>query len=123
VEGFETRLRALDAVPTIIALQEHLESIRQEEIVRARGRLGQLTSDQENAIAALTRGIVNKILHTPISVLKNSAGRGDARATAELVHRMFDLRALEAPTDTTPRSSAADHSGFKHSSAASRLPQ
>jgi glutamyl-tRNA reductase len=91
VEGYETRLRALDAVPTIIALQEHLESIRQEEIVRARGRLGQLTPGQEHAIAALTRGIVNKLLHTPISVLKNSAGRGDAGSTVDLVHRMFDL--------------------------------
>ena len=91
VQGFETRLRSLDAVPTIVALQEHLEAIRQEEILRARGRLGQLSPDQEHAITALTRGIVNKILHTPISVLKDSAGRGDVRSTVDLVHRMFDL--------------------------------
>src|SRR6185437_9154981 len=50
VQGFETRLRSLDAVPTIVALQEHLEAIRQEEILRARGRLGQLSPDQEHAI-------------------------------------------------------------------------
>src|SRR5205807_7693835 len=73
VERFTSHLHTLDVVPTIVSLQEHLETIRQAEIDRARGRLGVLTPEQEAAIEALTRGIVNKVLHTPITSLKTEA--------------------------------------------------
>jgi glutamyl-tRNA reductase len=93
VEGFEARLRALDVVPTIIALQEQLEVIRRDEIERARMRLGDLTPEQEQALESLTRGIVNKIVHPPISVLKASAAGTDVHEMVDLVHRVFNLKA------------------------------
>ena len=40
VERFQARLQTLDVVPTIVSLQDHLETIRQAEIDRVRGRLG-----------------------------------------------------------------------------------
>ena len=40
VERFQQRLQTLDVVPTIVSLQDHLETIRQAEIDRVRGRLG-----------------------------------------------------------------------------------
>ena len=58
VERFHARLQTLDVVPTIVSLQDHLETIRQAEIDRVRGRLGPLSPEQEIAIEALTRGIV-----------------------------------------------------------------
>src|SRR5208282_796122 len=73
VEKFHVRLQTLDVVPTIVSLQDHLETIRQAEIDRVLGRLGSMTADQELAVEALTRGIVNKIMHTPISTLKTAA--------------------------------------------------
>ena len=73
VERFEARLSTLDVVPTIVSLQDHLETIRQAEIDRVRGRLGQLTPEQEMAVEALTRGIINKVMHTPITTLKTAA--------------------------------------------------
>ena len=42
VERFQARLQTLDVVPTIVSLQDHLETIRQAEIDRVRGRLGTL---------------------------------------------------------------------------------
>ncbi len=93
VEGFEARLRALDVVPTIIALQEQLEVIRRDEIERARTRLGDLSPEQEQALQSLTRGIINKIVHPPISVLKASAGGNDVHEMVDLVHRVFNLKA------------------------------
>ena len=54
-------------VPTIVSLQDHLETIRQAEIDRVRGRLGPLSPEQELAVEALTRGIISKIMHTPIT--------------------------------------------------------
>ncbi len=64
IERFEARLHTLDVVPTIVSLQDHLETIRQAEIDRVRGRMGALTPEQEMAVEALTRGIINKVMHT-----------------------------------------------------------
>ncbi len=92
VERFQARLQTLDVVPTIVSLHDHLETIRQAEIDRVRGRLGVLSPDQELAIEALTRGIVNKIMHTPVSALKTAAREPEATTVIDLVRRMFNLQ-------------------------------
>jgi glutamyl-tRNA reductase len=91
VEKFHARLQTLDVVPTIVSLQDHLETIRQAEIDRVRGRLGPMTADQELAVEALTRGIVNKIMHTPISTLKTAARDSESTTVIDLVRRLFNL--------------------------------
>ena len=98
VEKFQARLQTLDVVPTIVSLQEHLETLRQAEIDRVRGRLGALTPEQEVAVEALTRGIINKIMHTPITTLK-SAARESSEATTviDLVRKLFGLRDVRKP--------------------------
>jgi glutamyl-tRNA reductase len=92
VERFRARLLTLEVVPTIVSLQDHIETIRQGEIERVRGRLGPLSPDQELAIEALTRGIVNKIMHTPISTLKTAARAAEATTVVDVVRRLFNLR-------------------------------
>src|SRR6201999_1629115 len=82
---FSQRLQTLDVVPTIVSLQEHLETIRQAEIDRVRGRLGTLSPEQEMAVETLTRGIVNKIMHTPITTLKTAAREQEATTVVDLV--------------------------------------
>src|SRR5437879_126229 len=96
VERFEARLHTLDVVPTIVSLQDHLETIRQAEIDRVRGRLGPMTPEQELAVEALTRGIVNKIMHTPISALKSAAREPEATTVIDLVRRLFNLQEKRA---------------------------
>jgi glutamyl-tRNA reductase len=93
VDKFQSRLQTLDVVPTIVSLQEHLETVRQAEIDRVRGRLGTLTPEQELAVEALTRGIVNKIMHTPITTLKSAARESnEATTVVDLVRKLFGLR-------------------------------
>jgi glutamyl-tRNA reductase len=92
VDKFEERLRTLDVVPTIVSLQEHLETVRQAEIDRVRGRLGELTPEQELAVEAMTRGIINKIMHTPITTLKTAAKEPESTTVIELVRKIFNLR-------------------------------
>jgi len=96
VERFHARIQTLDVVPTIVSLQDHLETIRQAEIDRVRGRLGPMSPDQEMAIEALTRGIVNKIMHTPISTLKTAAREAEATTVIDLVRRLFNLQEKRA---------------------------
>ena len=92
VTRFQQRVQSLDVVPTIVSLQDHLETIRQAEIDRVRGRLGALTTEQENALETLTRGIVNKIMHTPVSTLKTAASEPEATTVIEVVRRLFNLQ-------------------------------
>ncbi len=96
VKRFHARLQALEVVPTIVSLQDHLETIRQAEIDRVRGRLGPLSPEQELAVDALTRGIVNKIMHTPISTLKTAARESEATTIIEVVRRLFNLESKKA---------------------------
>ncbi len=96
VDKFEARLQTLDVVPTIVSLQEHLETVRQAEIDRVRGRLGTLSPEQELAVEALTRGIVNKIMHTPITALKTAARESsEATTVIDLVRRLFGLHEVK----------------------------
>ena len=41
---------------------------------------------------ALTRGIINKIMHTPISTLKTAARESEATTVIDLVRRLFNLQ-------------------------------
>ena len=93
VDKFQARLQTLDVVPTIVSLQEHLETVRQAEIDRVRGRLGALSPEQELAVEALSRGIINKIMHTPITTLKSAARESSESTTViDLVRKLFNLR-------------------------------
>jgi glutamyl-tRNA reductase len=76
-------------------LQDHLETIRQAEIDRVRGRMGALTPDQEMAVEALTRGIINKVMHTPITTLKTAARESEATTVIDVVRRLFNLHDKE----------------------------
>jgi glutamyl-tRNA reductase len=95
VERFEAKLHTLDVIPTIVSLQDHLETIRQAEIDRVRGRMGPLTPDQEMAVEALTRGIINKVMHTPITTLKTAARESEATTVIDVVRRLFNLHEKE----------------------------
>jgi glutamyl-tRNA reductase len=96
VDRLLARLRGREVTPTIVGLQEQLEAVRSAEVSRFRGKLGALTPEQEEAIEALTRGIINKIAHGPISELRRTAegsGSGEPAGGSSdlvsLVRRVF----------------------------------
>ncbi|HZQ19369.1 MAG TPA: glutamyl-tRNA reductase [Terriglobales bacterium] len=91
VQRFHTRVQSLHVVPAIVSLQDYVETIRQAELDRVRGRLGHLSPEQEHAIEALTRGIVNKILHTPITRLKSAAADPEITTLVEAFRKIFNL--------------------------------
>jgi glutamyl-tRNA reductase len=99
VSRLEAKLREREVAPTIVSLQEQLEAIRRDTVSRYRGKLGILSAEQEEALDAITRGIVNKIAHGPISEMRRQAGQASAAGgepqEAELVsavRRIFRLR-------------------------------
>ncbi len=78
----------LRVVPTISALCKQAENIRRREVDRTFGRLHNLTPEERNRIEALTSAIVNKMLHHPITRLKQP---GAGERYAAVVHELFDL--------------------------------
>jgi glutamyl-tRNA reductase len=91
VARMEARLREREVAPTIISLQEQLEQLRCAELERVRSKLGPMTPQQEEAIEALTRGILGKIAHGPIAELRRQASRGETQTTIEMIRRIFRL--------------------------------
>ncbi|MBI1786283.1 MAG: glutamyl-tRNA reductase [Acidobacteria bacterium] len=92
VERMMSRLKVQEVTPTIVSLQDQFEQIRMGEIERTRRKLGPLTAQQEEAIDALTRGIVNKIAHLPISELRRHAGNPDGAHVINAIRRVFHLK-------------------------------
>ncbi len=71
VDAFDLWWRSLDTVPTISSLRSKVEDIREQELEKALSRLGsEFAEKHQEVIEALTRGIVNKILHEPMVQLR-----------------------------------------------------
>jgi glutamyl-tRNA reductase len=92
VENTMARLRAQEIAPTIASLQEQLEEIREYELARALRRLTGLAPDQREVIDLMTRSIVNKIAHGPVSELRRQAGQPDGSTVIDAIKRIFRLR-------------------------------
>ncbi len=93
VESFRRRLSAQDAVPTILELQQALESIRTGELEKCLRRVGPITAEQRQAIEMMTTQMVNKILHYPILRLKESAVEPQERESLrQAIRKLFGLR-------------------------------
>ena len=77
---------------TLVSLRERFETMRRDAIQRVRGRLGNLSPDQENAIDSLSHGIIEKVLQSPMAMLKNASAGNQAVFVLETVRRIFNLR-------------------------------
>ena len=89
-------IRALDAAPTIVALKEKLERIREGELSRVNGKLSQLAPEEREVVEMITRSIVNKIAHDPIVFLKQAGVSAKRNVFLDATQRMFNLGAAES---------------------------
>ena len=91
VERMMARLKAREVAPTIVKLQDELERLRAAEVARMRTKLGALTPEQEQAIEALTKSMINKIAHGPISEIRRQASQPDGHYIINAVRKVFRL--------------------------------
>lgn len=92
VEQFEIWWRSLETVPTINQLRKKVETIREQELEKALSRLGTEFADKhQEVIEALTRGIVNKILHDPMVQLRAQQDIEARRRAMQTLHLLFNL--------------------------------
>jgi glutamyl-tRNA reductase len=94
VESFLRWLASLEQVPTITALRQRFEEIRQREIEKSLGgNLKDLSAKQRDAVQEMTAAMVNKMLHGPISQLKKNSANEDEDATLYVaaLRKLFNL--------------------------------
>jgi glutamyl-tRNA reductase len=99
VEAFLTWRRSLELAPTIVALRRRFGQVADEEVRRTLGRLKGLSEADRGAIEAMSRSLVNKLLHHPMTELKSGAGDPDGALLIDAVRRLFRLEEDETATD------------------------
>lgn len=92
VESFMDWWRSLDTVSTISSLRSKVETIREQELEKALSRLGsEFAEKHQEVIEALTRGIVNKILHDPMVQLRAQRDIEARKRAMQTLQVLFDL--------------------------------
>jgi glutamyl-tRNA reductase len=91
VDRMLARLKVAEVTPTIVGLQEQLEQIRAAELDKLRRRHGPLPPELEQAIEAMTHGMMNKVAHGPISELRQHAGQPEGAHVVAAIRKAFHL--------------------------------
>ena len=100
IQAFEAWRDSLETVPAIKALRGKAESIRTVELEKTLNKMGEgLTKKQMRALEDMSRGIVNKLLHGPMTALRcdgtDPQAVGETLANMEALERMFGLSEVD----------------------------
>jgi glutamyl-tRNA reductase len=102
--AFLTWRRSLELAPTIVALRKRFAEVAEQELRRALPRLDGVNESDRAVLEAMSRSMVNKLLHQPMTQLKAGAGEPDGALLIDAVRRLFalseeDVGAKEASTE------------------------
>lgn len=88
---FQSWLESLSIVPTIAALRKKADEICQIELERTLSRLQHLTPDEKKAIEKMAFTISSKLLHNPVSFLKDENCKEQNEIKVEILRAAFGL--------------------------------
>ena len=83
--------RSLDVTPTIVALRKKFEEIRRKELEKTLSLHPDFSDKEKKSLEALTSAIINKILHSPITLLKQTNEEAMADLYLDALHALFGL--------------------------------
>lgn len=90
VADYRQAVCVVEVAPLLGSIHRWGESVRSAEIDRYRTRLGQLDPEQLDAVEAMTKAVVAKLLHQPSVELRRSAGTPRGDRLAEAARELFD---------------------------------
>jgi glutamyl-tRNA reductase len=90
VERFGGWLNSRGAIPTIVALRQRFESVRQSELRRLEPKLASLPPEARARVDEITRLILEKLLISPTEQLKSSDAE-TVTAYSDALNRLFAL--------------------------------
>lgn len=91
VERWVEASSARSVAPLVAQLHEQADALRVAELARFRARLDGLDDRQREAVEALTRGLVAKLVHEPTVQLKAAAGSPRGERLADALRELFGL--------------------------------
>jgi glutamyl-tRNA reductase len=91
VAKFVAWMQSREIVPTVVALRQRFETIRQAELARLEPKLMGLTPEARSRVDEITRLIVEKLLLTPTEQLKSVSDEAMIVAYADALNRLFSL--------------------------------
>ena len=103
IQQFQSWMSTLEVKPTIVALRRQLEEVRKSEVTKTLSNLNGLGKKEQKAIEAMANAIVNKILHHPTNILKQSQNGSDGDLYIDAVRTLFDL-----PDNSDPQQQIAE---------------
>jgi len=107
VARFVHWLQAREITPTIVALRQRFEQIRQAELRRLESKLAGLPPEARARVDEITHLLVEKLLLTPTEQLKAVNDESLLVTYAEALHRVFALSASDEKEDEKPVSPGA----------------
>jgi glutamyl-tRNA reductase len=91
VDRFRAWMQSREVVPTVVALRQRFEAIRQAELARLEPKLAALSPDARARLDEVTHLIIEKLLLTPTEQLKHADDEAQAVAYADALNRLFSL--------------------------------
>ena len=89
--SFRSWVSSLGAVPAITQLQSKADAIRAAEMKRADAKLANLSQREIEAVERLSRGIVSKLLHGPMSALRADDSPEKKKTALTVLKKMFSV--------------------------------
>ncbi len=107
VETYLARQKAEELRHTFAAIRFFAESMRRAEVEKTVCRLPELDEDGRKALDAMTKALVNKLLHHPFAVLRQMAEEDVEGISVESVQKLFGV---EPESDEGPSMPSPDES-------------
>jgi glutamyl-tRNA reductase len=93
---FKGWMGSLEVVPTIVALRQKMERLRQREVEKTLSQIKNLDDQGRRAVEAMSQALINKILHQPTAGLKRVQKGSEAQPYVDALQELFELE-IEAP--------------------------
>ena len=97
VARFSAWLHSREVIPTVVALRDRFETIRQAELRRLEPKLSGLPPEARARVDEITQLVVQKLLLTPTEQLKSVREETLLSAYADALNRLFRLSGEEPP--------------------------
>ena len=107
VTKFVAWMQSREIVPTVVALRQRFEAIRQSELARLESKLAGLPPEARSRVDEVTRLIVEKLLLTPTEQLKSVSDEAMIVAYADALNRLFSLPSDKDTTEPDQESEVA----------------
>jgi glutamyl-tRNA reductase len=103
VHKFMAWIQSREIIPTVVALRERFETIRQAELARLDAKLSNLPPEARDRVDEITQLIVQKLLLTPTEQLKSLRDESTVATYSDALNRLFGLGSDDAEQAPRPK--------------------